>query len=172
MGSTLIVDEIQGATTAANVQFPAGVVIQAVDTSNATQTTVQNTTFTDTGLILAITPKFATSKILVTCTQDVQAWNTSAYATARWRIMRNVGGGSFSAIYQDSSPSNGNIFFYDYGGSGINCYVPVSYTMIDTPNTTSTCLYKTQGCQGSNGGNRAVFNNASPSRIVLMEIAG
>ena len=172
MGSTLIVDEIQGATTAANVTFPAGVVIQAVDTSNNTETTVQNTTFADTGLTLSITPKFATSKILVTCTQQVQAWNTGAYATARWRIMRNVGGGSFSAIYQDASTANGNIFYYDYGGSGINCYTPVSYTMIDTPSTTSACIYKTQGCQGGNGGNRAVFNGAAPARIVLMEIAG
>ena len=172
MASTLTVDKIQGATTAANVTFPAGVVIQAVDTSNNTETSVQNTTFVDTGLTLSITPKFATSKILVTCTQQVQAWNTSAYATARWRIMRNIGGGAFAAIYQDSSASNGNIFYYDYGGSGINCYTPVSYTMIDTPSTTSACIYKTQGCQGSNGGNRATFNGSAPARIVLMEIAG
>ena len=172
MGSTLSVDTIQGATTAANVQFPAGVVIQAVDATSSTETTVQNTTFTDTGLTLTITPKFATSKILVTCTQSVQAWNSSSYATARWRIMRNVGGGSFTAIYQDFSSQNGNVFYYDYGGSGINCYTPVSYTMIDTPNTTSACIYKTQGCQGSNGGNRAVFGQAAPGRIVLMEIAG
>ena len=172
MGSTLTVDNIVGATTAANVKLPAGAVLQTIDTSNNTETTVQNTTFTDTGLTLSITPKFATSKILVTCTQQVQAWNTGSYATARWRIVRNVGGGSFSAIYQDSSASNGNIFYYDYGGSGINCYTPVSYTMIDTPNTTSACIYKTQGCQGSNGGNRATFNGSAPARIVLMEIAG
>jgi hypothetical protein len=172
MGSTLTVDNIVGATTAANVKLPAGAVLQTIDTSNATETTVQNTTFADTGLTLSITPKFATSKILVTCTQSVQVWNTGAYATGRWRIMRNVGGGSFSAIYQDSSSSNGNFFAYDYGGSGINIYFPVSYTMIDTPNTTSACIYKTQGCQGSNGGDRAVFNQAAPSRIVLMEIAG
>ena len=30
MGSTLIVDEIQGATTTANVKFPAGSVVQTV----------------------------------------------------------------------------------------------------------------------------------------------
>ncbi len=170
--STLSVDTITGQTTAANVKFPAGVVIQAVDTSNNGEVTVQNNTFVDTGLTLSITPKFATSKILVTCTQQVQAWNTSSYATARWRIMRNVGGGAFTAIYQDTSAANGNIFFYDYGGSGINCYTPVSYTMIDTPSTTSACIYKTQGCQGSNGGNRAIFNGSAPARIVLMEIAG
>jgi len=163
---------VAAGTLGSSVVFPAGVVIQAVDTSNNTETTVQNTTFVDTGLTLSITPKFATSKILVTCTQQVQAWNTSAYATARWRIMRNVGGGAFAAIYQDNSSANGNIFYYDYGGSGINCYTPVSYTMIDTPNTTSACIYKTQGCQGGNGGNRAIFNGSAPARIVLQEIAG
>ena len=172
MASTLTVDNIVGATTAANVKLPAGAVLQTIDTSNNTETTVQNNTFVDTGLTLSITPKFATSKILVTCTQQVQAWNTSAYATARWRIMRNVGGGAFAAIYQDNSSANGNIFYYDYGGSGINCYTPVSYTMIDTPSTTSACIYKTQGCQGSNGGNRAIFNGSAPARIVLQEIAG
>ena len=140
--------------------------------SESTTLSTSSTSFIDTGTSATITPKFATSKILVTCTQSIQAWNTGAYATARWRIMRNVGGGSFTAIYQDFSSQNGNVFYYDYGSSGINCYTPVSYTMIDTPNTTNACIYKTQGCQGSNGGNRAVFGQAAPSRIVLMEIAG
>ena len=170
MASTLTVDNIVGATSASAIKIP-GHVIQAVDASHTGGTTVQNTTFTDTGLSCTITPKFSTSKILVTCTQQVQAWNTGSYATARWRIVRNIAGGSFSAIYQDSNASNGNIFYYDYGGSGINCYTPISYTMIDSPSTTSACTYKTQGCQGSNGGNRAVFNGDAPGRIVLMEIA-
>ena len=150
----------------------AGSIIQVIDASDNTETTVQNTTFTDTGLTLSITPSSTSSKILVTCTQTIQAWNTSNYATARWRIMRNVGGGSFTAIYEDSSSANGNIFYYDYGGSGINCYTPISYTMIDSPEITSACIYITQGCQGSNGGNRAVFNGPAAGRIVLMEIAG
>ena len=156
----------------ADSNMSAGSIIQAVDTSDATQTTVQNTTFTDTGLTLSITPQSTSSKILVTCSQDVQVWNTSNYATGRWRIMRNIGGGSFSAIYQDSSAGNGNFFAYDYGGSGINIYMPISMTLIDQPSTTSACIYKTQVCQGTNGGNRVVANNASPARIVLMEIAG
>ena len=170
--STMYVNKVQELNPGSGVHIP-GHVIQVVDTSSAAGgVEVQNTTFTDTGLSLSITPKFATSKILVTCTQEIQAWNTASYATARWRIVRNIGGGAFTAIYQDASPANGNIFYYDYGGSGINCYTPVSYTMLDTPNTTDICTYKTQGCQGSNGGNRASFNINSPGRIVLMEIAG
>ena len=174
MGSTLIVDEIQGATTAANVTFPAGVVIQVVDSGvQNTEVTVQNSTFVDAGCTATITPKFATSKIFMTCTQVNQAWNTGAYATGRWRIMRNVGGGAFTALMQDTNTGNGNFFFYDYGSSGINCYVPMTFSLVDTPNTTSACVYKTQGCQGTNGGNRAVFNTGSaPGRMVLMEIAG
>ena len=169
--STMYVNKVQELNVGSGVQIP-GHVIQVVDNSSAAGgVNVQNTTFTDTGLSLSITPKFATSKILVTCTQEVQAWNTSSYATARWRIVRNIGGGAFTAIYQDASSANGNIFYYDYGGSGINCYTPVSYTMLDTPNTTDICTYKTQGCQGSNGGNRAGFNLNSPGRIVLMEVA-
>tara|TARA_Y100001937_G_C6917412_1_gene240238 strand:+ start:18 stop:542 length:525 start_codon:yes stop_codon:yes gene_type:complete len=168
--STLKTNLIQPSTGTA-VQIPGHVIQVVQGTANSTPVTVQSTTFTDANCTATITPKFSTSKILITCTQDVQAWNTSSYATARWRIVRNVGGGSFTSIYEDTSSANGNVFFYDYGGSGINCYVPISYTMLDSPNTTSACIYKTQGCQGSNGGNRAVFNQASPSRIVLQEIA-
>ena len=168
--STLKTNLIQP-STGTSVQIPGHVIQVVQGTANSTPVTVQSTTFTDANCTATITPKFSTSKILITCTQDVQAWNTSSYATARWRIVRNVGGGSFTSIYEDTSSANGNVFFYDYGGSGINCYVPISYTMLDSPNTTSACIYKTQGCQGSNGGNRAVFNKASPSRIVLQEIA-
>ena len=111
MGSTLIVDEIQGATTAANVQFPAGVVIQAVDTSNATQTTVQNTTFTDTGLILAITPKFATSKILVTCTQDVQG--NAPKREQRYSVTPNPVGSSAPSSDDDNFGFNEEVSFFE-----------------------------------------------------------
>tara|TARA_R100000654_G_scaffold74475_1_gene108953 strand:- start:105 stop:617 length:513 start_codon:yes stop_codon:yes gene_type:complete len=167
--STLFVDNLKpNLNTGINIP---GHIIQVVDSGPFTTTiTVQNTTFADTTLQATISPKFATSKILITATQDVQVWNTSNYATGRWRIMRNIDGGSFTAIYQDFSSSNGNVFAYDYGGSGINIYMPISYTMTDSPSTTSACTYKTQIAQGSNGGNRVVANNASPSRIILMEV--
>ena len=64
--STLSVDTIQGQTTAANVKLPAGCVLQTVS-ANGPNSTVSFTggTFTDITLSATITPKYATSKILV-----------------------------------------------------------------------------------------------------------
>ena len=64
MGSTLTVDNIQGATTAANVKLPAGSILQVVTASqSAASITTTSSSFVTTGLAITITPKFATSKI-------------------------------------------------------------------------------------------------------------
>ena len=92
MVSILKTDKIQ-ASHGSTIEIPSdqelhapGHVIQVVQgDANSTSVTVQTTTFTDANCTATITPKFSTSKILITCTQDVQVWNTSAYATGRWR---------------------------------------------------------------------------------------
>ena len=172
--STLSVDTIQGKTTAGTVAMPAGATIQVVDSgAKTTSVTVQSTTFTDTNMVsVSITPKFATSKIYVVVTQNIQVWNNANYATGRWRILRNINGGSYNAIMEDSSSQNGNIFAYDYGGSGINVYSPMTYQLLDTPNTTNEVIYKTQIAQGGNGGNRIVSDGENPGRMTLLEISG
>lgn len=173
MASILKVDTIQGATSATAIQMPAGHVIQTIDSgAKTTSVTVQSTTFTNTDMVnVTITPKFATSKIYVVVTQNIQVWNNSAYATGRWRILRSIGGGSYSVVMQDSSSTNGNIFAYDYGGSGINVYSPMTYQFLDSPNTTSPVTYKTQIARGGNGGNRIVSDGENPGRMTLLEIA-
>lgn len=172
MTSRLLVDKIEGKASSGTVAIP-GHIIQVVDSGAKTSAvTVQSTTFTDTDMVsVAITPRFASSKIYVAVTQSIQIWNTSHYSTGRWRILRNIGGGSYNAIMEDSSTSNGNIFAYDYGGSGINVYSPMTYQLLDTPNTTSQVIYKTQIAQGSNGGNRIVSDGENPSRMTLLEVA-
>ena len=149
--STLSVDTIQGKTTAGTVAMPAGATIQVVDSgAKTTSVTVQSTTFTDTNMVsVAITPKFATSKIYVVVTQNIQVWNNANYATGRWRILRNIN-----------------------GGSGINVYSPMTYQLLDTPNTTNEVIYKTQIAQGSHGGNRIVSDGENPGRMTLLEISG
>jgi hypothetical protein len=154
-------------------KMPSGSVLQVVDSgAQTTGSTSQSTTFIDGNCTATITPISASSKIIVMVTQTIQVWQSgSPYATGRWKIQRNVGGGAFSDIYIDYSPQNGNIFAYDYGGSGINIYRPTSYTMVDSPSTTSAVIYKTQIAKGSNGGNRIEVNTNSPGRMILMEIA-
>ena len=157
------------------VTLPAGTggkVLQVVDSGAQTTSSMsQSTTFIDANCTATITPTSASSKIIVMVTQTIQVWNDSSYATGRWKIQRNVGGGAFSDIYIDSNSQNGNIFAYDYGNSGINIYRPTSYTMVDSPSTTSAVIYKTQIARGSNGGNRIEVNTNSPGRMILMEIA-
>lgn len=149
-----------------------GAILQVIDSGPMT-TAVSNTTttFADANCTATITPTSATSKILVMVTQEIQVWNSAPYATGRWKLLRNVAGGSFSDIYVDYSSSNGNIFAYDYGASGINVYRPTSYTMTDSPATTSAVVYKTQVAKGSNGGTMIGANQNSPGRMILMEIA-
>ena len=184
MASELQVTTLRGVPTGANanqIVVPAGQtlhapghVIQAIDSgAKNTTVTVQSTTFTNTDMInVAITPKFATSKIYVVVTQNIQVWNSgNPYATGRWRILRNIGGGSYAAVMEDLSTANGNIFAYDYGGSGINVYSPVTYQFLDSPNTTSQVIYKTQIARGSNGGNRITSDGENPGRMTLLEIA-
>jgi len=177
-GTTAVLSESGGVVTLNNgtigsgVQFPAGHVIQVID-SGAQTTTATNTTtsFADGNCTATITPTSASNKILLFAVQEIQVWNTGYYATGRWKIQRNIGGGAFSDIYIDSVASNGNVFAFDYGGSGINVYRPTSYTLTDSPNTTSVLIYKTQIALGTNGGQLIGTNGQSPGRMILMEIS-
>ena len=53
--------------------MPAGHVIQTVSTTFLTEVTESGASFVDTGLSLAITPKFSTSKVLVHVHQMAKA---------------------------------------------------------------------------------------------------
>ena len=64
--STLSVDTIQGQTTAANVKLPAGCILQTVSTTKTDTFTSSSSSLVDiTGMSVTITPKYATSKVLV-----------------------------------------------------------------------------------------------------------
>jgi hypothetical protein len=98
--------------------------------------------------------------------QNIQVTNTSNYATGMWQLLRGA-----TAIFAPLVTDNGNVFAYDYGGSGINVYRPTPITWLDSPNTTSSTTYKTQIKLGTNGGASISANAASAGSITLMEIA-
>ena len=62
--STLKVDTIQGKTTAGTVAMPAGIVVQTLSEVLRNRTTTTSSSYT-TILTINITPKFASSKLLV-----------------------------------------------------------------------------------------------------------
>ena len=154
--SILAVDTIQGQTTAANVKMPAGYVIQTVVGTSTTGATLgSNNTHVDSGLTATITPKYATSKVLVFHDSAIVYEHTHDY------IMRLVRGSS--VVKQ--------INFYS-AGSGILGNMTGAFQFLDSPATTNATTYKITNYKNQ-GSVYYNYNNeiTSTSTLTLMEIA-
>ena len=160
MASTLTVDNIVGATTAANVKLPAGCVVQTVSADGQnTLVSFTGDTFTDISLSASITPKYATSKILVKF-NFVSASNNGSGGSYqnKARILR----GSTTIYEVHRSPWGNSV-------SGIGQMMSLEY--MDSPSTTSATTYKVQLANGSSSGNVSAHLGGSNAQVILMEIA-
>lgn len=163
---SVIIDGSNGLTFPnSTVQASAGQVLQVVNATYGTQFSSSSSTFADSGLTVSITPKFATSKILVTVNITGLLKDTNN-AAGKAQIVRNS-----TAIYQfeGGSAYTGDTSASACGGSGA--------TYLDSPATTSATTYKVQFASTYNNViaymNAAFNGGASPSSssITVMEIA-
>ena len=141
-----------------------GKVLQVVNATYNTSTTVASTTFADTGLSLSITPSAATSKILVLAEQSTYNESTNqATQVLEIRLLRDA-----TSIQDFKGVSYVNIG--STGGSNLLVRAPISY--LDSPNTTSATTYKIQGRVASTANSaQAIFQvTSSVSTITLLEI--
>ena len=149
-----------------------GGVIQVVSFTTQTQVTANaGTTFVDTGVTATITPKFATSKILILTYHSVTFSNFAGNGdTGGWsiRLLRGntviKNGSTNGSDHYISVPSeNSYIVFND----------PDFMQHFDSPNTTSAVTYKTQANE-SNSEINIVINGNNGSNVscemILMEI--
>ncbi len=136
----------------------SGSVIQVVQGSTSTGASSSTNTFVDTNLTATITPKFATSKILVLVSQNGVTKDTNN-TYARLRLLRS---GSIVQAFE-SQLCFTNTTAVNSAGS--------STAYLDSPATTSATTYKTQFSSGSNNAVVEVQASASASTITLMEIA-
>ena len=135
-----------------------GSVLQVVQGSTSTQASTSTNTLVDTGLTATITPKFASSKILVLVSQNGVAKATNnTYALLR--LLRN---GNIVQIFESQLCFTGSTATNSAGSS-------TAY--LDSPATTSATTYKTQFSSGSNNAVVEVQASSSASTITLMEIA-
>ena len=148
---------------------PAGHIIQVKDVTTTERNTTTSASWTAvSGLTLSITPKFATSKILVSYFLSTRTYR---------------GGGSDSQSKYGISRDNGATILmptqtrsYDYGGNGIIVNNGLAKSFLDSPNTTSEITYKVYfyHVTGTNTEVNTYGSNTPPndrSSIVLMEIA-
>lgn len=157
--STLTVKEL-AAPSGYDLQMPAGSVLQVVNMTYSTTQSISSTSWADTGLTLAITPKFTSSKIRI----DYQFYNMnigSSNAGISFRITRNGGNlHSPNAGYGDYSGASGG---FHWGRTGI---------AIDSPSSTSALTYTIQARSYNTTAVTLNSSSAFEDVLILTEIAG
>ena len=161
--STLSVDTIQGKTTAGTVAMPTGSLMQVVQTHVTANTTTSSSSMVTTGLEVTITPKFSTSKILIT--GNVAAiYSNGATKYAKFELFK---GSSFLAYITALAAYLQNEIAYN---------TDISFSYLDSPSTTSATTYKLMWNANNSGvmwfNNYGSSNNTTRSTITAMEIAG
>ena len=182
MAGTLTVQNLQGPSTGANankILIPsgqtldvsggtltpsAGQVVQCVSSDSAQGwTTTTSTSYVDSGLSLSITPKFASSVILVDYHFPmVHTSNASTYAGV-FRIYRNTTDLSLTSYDQG--------FHYNNGGS-VPLYPSIKLECRDAShNSTSLLTYKVYMRTTLSGAQVHLTHNGSAIHLKLWEIA-
>lgn len=172
--SQLRVNSVTNASGTGSTYAP-GHVVQVVQVAKTDTFSMSSTTYADiTGLSASITPKFASSKILVQVVMSVNADQNNT--TAMFKLLR----GSTEIGLGDTAGSRLRSAFPRVGSSAANSINVVS-DFFDSPATTSATTYKIQVRTEVNGNsvhiNRSTSDGDSAvasrsiSTITLMEIA-
>ena len=168
--STLHVENLKGLSSGGNANkiivpsgqelHAVGHVIQVVNGSLATVVTNATATYADTGVTATITPKFATSKILVNV-HIMGVENQIATSGVFLKLLR-VSGGVTTDLSEWAK-------YVGYTRTFMSQHPNTSY--LDSPSTTSATVYKVQMRRGAGSGNAYINANSCTSTITLMEIA-
>ena len=169
MSSIIKVDQIQlanGSTPTAGdlgLNITGGVLQVVNSTLSGTEVNTTSTSFTSTGHSASITPSSTSSKILILTNGTIYN-NTSGFCVLT--MYRSIGGGSASDI------TAGQTWGYAFTYSGAADHgSPTSCAHLDTPSTTSECVYTVYF--RVHGGGTSYYNiNGGRSNITLLEIAG
>tara|TARA_R100001463_G_C3477936_1_gene216618 strand:- start:276 stop:827 length:552 start_codon:yes stop_codon:yes gene_type:complete len=152
-GATL---DVTGATVTG---LSAGKVLQVVNATVNTETVINNNTWTDVGITLAITPSATSSKVLI------QA-NAAGCGKATNNTYLEL------KLLRDTTDL---IVIEQRGGytadTSANKVGSCACTYLDSPSTTSATTYKLQGRSGSNNAYAQVGDSNPYSTITLMEIS-
>ena len=148
-----------------------GKILQVVQAGTSTEVQVTTQTYTDTGLSGSITPQSTSSKILVIIDQEIYFNRGASSHGGGIRILRDS-----TVIHTPVANATGPYEFYYSGITGF--YDRAVIHKLDSPATTNSVTYKTQGRpyeSGSSG--KTTFQQAGTSTngtsyITLIEVAG
>ena len=157
MSSTLYVDKVVEKTSAAGVHIP-GHVIQQITLTSSTVVVTTATTFTGFGCSQAFTPKYATSKILITANIAGENFGHNDLGTRY-------------AILQDST----QLHYFPYVGylSASSSQNISTHTLqwFGNAGSTSARTYQVKIASSRAGYSSRVNNYNGPSYMTIQEIA-
>jgi len=175
MASTLTVDNIVGATTAANIKLPAGHVVQVQkDIRFGVSSNLYNgtaTSFAASGLEITITPKFNNSIIKVEVFSSTCEAQGSG-AGFRAALYQKIGSGSYEIVPASGTGTgytSDNIMTVGYSHASYNPFSPMNTVYFHT--CTSLNVLKFQPyIKCSSGTARFCLTNGAAG-IIATEIA-
>ena len=165
-GNNLVTSNGSGVITAAAF----GKILQVVSVVDSTDVTVNNQTFTDTGLTANITPSSTSSKVLITVNTAILV-SGSAAAYAGIKLLRGS-----TDIFNPMATNATGPFGYGFNSSAGAIYGFHTMQFLDSPSSTSQQAYKTQFRNYSSSGsmyaqvNVGAANNNGKSVMTLMEV--
>ena len=150
--------------TQGSVTMPTGSVLQVVTAkTNLGFVTTTSTSFVDSGMTASITPKFSTSKILVTFHVGMAiGYTNGALMTILARNGSVIGGGTTYANYSNVAGAS----------TTEGLYHPYMLTTTDSPNTTSAVTYSVKFASSASGVTVHAAHAGTSVNISLMEIQG
>ena len=168
MTSRLLVDKIEGKTTANTIEMPSGHVIQMQSSASTTKLGTNSSTFADVaGLSISFTNKFSNSKLIFLCQNHVYVGGSgSNWNGVDFRILKDT-----TEIYTGGSSNYG----VGHAGGSTNADRYMDYMMFTAehlPSSTSTFTYKVQ-CATVKGSADNEINETTyggGGRFIIMEI--
>ena len=137
----------------------AGNILQVVNATYSTSTTLASSTYADTNLSASITPTSSASNVLVVVHHNGCGKNTSN-TQLQLRLLKDS---TVIAQIEDTAGFDGS--------SGSNYIGTCSISYLDSPSSTSVITYKTQYASAGNTSQVQLQANSTVSTITLMEVA-
>ena len=147
-----------------SVTMPTGSVLQVVQESGASRTTVSSSaTWTSTTLTQAVTPTSTSSKILIGLSQHIRVFGSHTNVRGGLRLLRGS-----NTVWNTSS--NGETVQARNNPSEIDQVVNIQF--LDSPSTTSAVTYTLQIRGHSSSDSIIAFESSLGANLILQEIQG
>jgi len=152
--------------TGGTISGVPGQVLQVVQATTQTATSISSLTPADTTLTASITPSSSSSKILVIIQQSARFSRSSTEQGHALTLLRGA-----TTLVNQSDRYGG--YFYSASISSLDMAIQTPIVYLDSPATISSTTYKTQGRVVATAASGTVTYQAESqmSTITLMEIA-